>query len=62
MINSRAMLLRGRSLQMPSRWRESLKELEAILEALDRRDPVEAHARAVHHVRKAAEMALKSFD
>ncbi|TGD64483.1 GntR family transcriptional regulator [Tabrizicola sp. WMC-M-20] len=62
MINSRAMILRGRSLQMPSRWRESLTELEAILDALERRDPVEAHSRAVHHVRMASAVALKSFD
>lgn len=62
MVNARAMILRGRSLQMPSRWKSSLAELESILEALDDRDPERARARAVYHVRQAATTALKSYD
>jgi DNA-binding GntR family transcriptional regulator len=61
LINARAMILRGRSLQMPSRWQSSLAELEFLLEALDRRDPEAARARAVDHVRQAAATALRSF-
>src|SRR5690606_37024 len=62
MVNARAMILRGRSLQMPSRWKVSLAELESILEALDARDSVLARERAVHHVRQAASTALTSFE
>jgi len=61
MINSRTMILRGRSLQMPNRWKESLKELSALIEALKKRDPEDAHRLACHHVRKAAESAMQSF-
>lgn len=62
MVNARAMILRGRSLQMPSRWKDSLSELESILEALDEQNPEEARARAVYHVRQAAKTALMSYD
>lgn len=62
MINARTMILRGRSLQMPSRWKESLKELQALVDALRKRDPDKAHALATFHVRKAAEMVMQSFD
>jgi DNA-binding GntR family transcriptional regulator len=61
MLNARAMILRGRSLQIPSRWRASLTELEALLAALDARDPEQARACAVHHVRQAAETALATL-
>lgn len=61
MVNARAMILRGRSLQVPRRWQESLKELQSLIEALDARDPAAARSRAVQHVRKAAEAALRSF-
>lgn len=61
LLNARAMVLRGRSLQMPSRWRASLVELEALLVALDARNPVEARACAVTHVREAAKTALESL-
>jgi DNA-binding GntR family transcriptional regulator len=61
MINARTMLLRGRSLSLPDRWRQSLVELAAILDALSRRDPDEAQRYATEHVRMAAEAALSSF-
>jgi len=62
MVNARAMILRGRSLQMPSRWKDSLSELESILEALEQRNPEEARTRAVYHVRQAAKTALMSYE
>jgi DNA-binding GntR family transcriptional regulator len=62
MVNARAMILRGRSLQTPSRWKYSLAELEDILEALDARDPERARQKAVHHVRQAARTALASYE
>lgn len=61
MINSRAMILRGRSLSQPARTKVSLIELEAIISALRARDGAEAEKRALHHVRMAAEVALASF-
>ncbi|MCB1415247.1 MAG: GntR family transcriptional regulator [Phyllobacteriaceae bacterium] len=62
MINARTMILRGRSLQMPSRWKESLKELDAIIDALKKRDAEEAHRLARIHVQAALEMVLQSFE
>jgi len=62
MINSRTMLLRGRSLSRENRWQQSLLELEALLEALRKRDPEAAHRLATEHVRMAAKAALSSFD
>ncbi len=62
MINARTMLLRGRSLSMQDRWRQSLLELQALLDALRKRDPEEAHRLATEHVRMAAKAALSSFD
>lgn len=61
MINARTMLLRGRSLSLPDRWKQSLVELAAILDALHRRAPDDAHRFATEHVRMAAEAALSSF-
>jgi DNA-binding GntR family transcriptional regulator len=61
LINARAMILRGRSLQMPSRTKQSLAELKAIITALKKRDADEAYRLAQFHVRQAAEAALQSF-
>ena len=61
LINARAMILRGRSLQMPSRGKKSLAELKEIIQALKDRKPDEAYKLAQHHVRMAAEAALQSF-
>lgn len=61
MINARTMLLRGHTLSMPNRWKESLVELTAMLDALRRRDPEDAHRLATAHVRKAAAAAVESF-
>lgn len=62
MINSRAMILRGRSLSQPERSKVSLNELESIISALHDRDGAEAEKRALYHVRMAAVAALESFD
>lgn len=62
MINSRAMILRGRSLSQPQRSQISLREIEAIINALRARDGAEAERLALHHVRMAADVALASFD
>lgn len=61
MVNARAMILRGRSLQMPARAGASLKELEDIIVALDRRDGEQARRLAVFHVQQAARTALQSY-
>jgi DNA-binding GntR family transcriptional regulator len=62
MLNSRAMILRGRSLQMPDRSKKSLEELEQILAALEARKGEEARKLAVHHVRQAAKTVMKSYE
>lgn len=62
MLNSRAMILRGRSLQMPARAEKSLQELQSLLAALDERDSKKAHDIAVNHVRKAAETVMQSYE
>ncbi|OYX66476.1 MAG: hypothetical protein B7Y95_23590 [Rhizobiales bacterium 32-66-11] len=61
MLNSRTMLLRAQSLQAPNRWSQSLSELQALLDALDERDPVKARAIAMDHVRRAASAAMHTF-
>jgi len=61
MLNARAMILRGRSLQMPARSGESLKELEQIIAALDARDGQEARRLAVFHVQQAARTVMLSY-
>ncbi|MBE7734288.1 GntR family transcriptional regulator [Devosia faecipullorum] len=62
MLNARAMILRGRSLQMPARSEESLRELEQIIAALDAHDGAEARRLAVFHVQQAARTALMSYN
>jgi len=61
MLNSRAMLLRSRSLQAPNRWPHSLQEIEMLVDALDERDPGKAKALAMEHVRRAAAAAMSTF-
>lgn len=62
MINARTMLLRRRSLSMQDRWQQSLLELEALVDALRKRDPDEAHRLATEHVQMAAKAAISSFE
>lgn len=61
MLNSRVMLLRSRSLQTPNRWPQSLREIEALVAALDERDPAKAKALAMEHVRRASAAAMTTF-
>lgn len=61
MLNSRAMILRGLSLQIPTRSKKSLEELENLLAALETRNGVKARKLAVHHVRQAAKTAMQSY-
>jgi DNA-binding GntR family transcriptional regulator len=59
LLNSRVMLLRATSLRAPGRMRESLAELEEILNALLAGDGKRARQAARRHVRKAAAVALQ---
>lgn len=61
MLNSRAMILRGRSLQMPDRAKKSLEELENLITALGARNSDKARKLAVYHVRQAAKTMMKSY-
>ncbi|MBZ8134472.1 GntR family transcriptional regulator [Afifella sp. IM 167] len=61
MLNSRAMLLRRRSLQTPNRWPKSLHELEALVTALEARSGDKARTLAMEHVRRAAAAAMTTF-
>ena len=62
LINTRTMLLRGRSIQHPGRWSESLAELGALVAALKAGDGDAAADLAQQHVRNAAAAALETFD
>jgi DNA-binding GntR family transcriptional regulator len=58
-LHARVNFLRARSMSMPERARQSLKEMEAMLAAFRSRDAKKA-ARAAHlHVRRAREVAMK---
>ena len=59
MLNSRIMLLRATSLAAPGRTKESLAELQEILDALKSRNGKAAREAGERHVRHAAEAALK---
>ena len=61
MLNTRSMLLRSRSLRTPGRWDQSMRELEALVEALEARDAEKAQRIAIDHVRRAALAAMQTF-
>lgn len=61
MLNSRITLLRSASLQRPGRLAHSIAELELLVTAIRRRDPIAAHAAATLHVRNAAAAAMDQF-
>lgn len=61
LLNARAMLLRGRSLAMPTRSAASLAELAEIVAALEKRDSETAKSLAVQHVRNAASAVIESY-
>lgn len=56
-IHARVQLLRGLSLQAPGRASESLSELAAIVDAVERRDAEGARAACERHVNQAAAVA-----
>lgn len=58
MLNARVTLLRATSLQARGRSRQSLEELQALVDALCARDPARARAAAAHHVECAAAAAV----
>lgn len=58
---ARINLLRARSMSMPGRAKVSLKEMSAILEALQSRDSDAARRAAVDHVEKAYASAKKAY-
>jgi GntR family transcriptional regulator, trigonelline degradation regulator len=61
-LTGRTHILRLRSWSMPGRREESMKELEAMLDALLGDDPTRAWESCRTHVLNAAASALKSFD
>jgi DNA-binding GntR family transcriptional regulator len=61
MLNSRSMILRSRSLRTPGRWDQSMKELDALVTALEARDADRSQMIAVDHVRRAAAAAMQTF-
>lgn len=58
-INSRINRLRSLSRSDPVRGEASLREIRALAQALEARDPQRSRAAAAFHVEKAAEAALK---
>lgn len=60
-LNNRVTLLRRFSLGTPGRLPETLKELDAIVHAIEERDPVAAGRLCAAHVARAAEVVLSAF-
>ncbi|MEP9379980.1 GntR family transcriptional regulator [Aquabacter sp. CN5-332] len=58
LLNSRITVLRATSLQVPGRAKESIRELNDLMEALLAGDAAAARAAAVRHVAMAAEAAI----
>ncbi len=60
-LNNRVTLLRRRTLSQPGRFPQSLQELEAIVTAIEARDPRRTGRLCAEHVAKAAQVVAKSF-
>ncbi|WP_213453245.1 GntR family transcriptional regulator [Rhizomonospora bruguierae] len=58
-LRARVTLLRGRTLSHPGRAEETIREIEAIVEAVAARDPDRAEAACKAHVEAAAALALQ---
>lgn len=58
-LNARISLLRATSMTAPGRIKQSIAELSSLMEALMARDGARASELGQHHVRMAAEAALK---
>lgn len=61
MLNARAMLLRARSMKAEGRLKESLREIEALVEQLIAGDAEAARAAAVSHVREAGNVVFETY-
>lgn len=57
-LHARAMVLRGTSLSQPGRTRESEREIEALMDAIARRDGPGARKASIAHIQLAADAAL----
>lgn len=62
MLNSRVMVLRATSLQAPGRARQSLKELNGLMDALMAGNGKAARKAAMEHVDRAAQAALNILE
>ncbi len=60
-LQARVRLMRATSLSQPDRPRRTLAELEAVVEAIERRDPQAAAEAAAAHGEQAAENGLKGL-
>lgn len=60
-LNNRVTVLRRISISQPGRWPNTLRELEAILDAIDRRDGEAAARLCEAHVKRAAESVMRSM-
>jgi GntR family transcriptional regulator, trigonelline degradation regulator len=56
-LQERVRLMRARSLSQPGRVKKTLKEIEAIVDAIEARDPDAAAAASEHHVMESARAA-----
>ncbi|WP_137388512.1 GntR family transcriptional regulator [Rhodoligotrophos defluvii] len=60
-LNARISFLRNRSMSRPGRARFSLAEMQAILNAIERKDKEGARQAAVTHVEKASDAARQTY-
>lgn len=56
-LQDRVRLIRARSLSQPGRVKKTLSEIQAIVEAIEARDPDAAAAASEHHVKESARAA-----
>jgi DNA-binding GntR family transcriptional regulator len=59
---ARIMVLRAGTIALPGRWKNSLMEMQAIMQAISIRDGETARKACVAHVNAAASIALKQID
>lgn len=60
-LNNRVTLLRRRSLSQPGRFSQTLRELEAVVSAIESRDVLLTGRLCAQHVAKAAQVVAASF-
>lgn len=61
-LNARINQLRALTIAVPGRSGESNREMNALLDAIERRDPEGASAASAAHIRRAAELALNALE